>query len=97
MRQKSTGFDCENKSWWNLGTPVLERHFTRQAIEAVVEFDRVELPGEKNQPVRKPQICRVKLAIPPVSAVPAACSDVCLSHPKYLIMQLAWQVLLSTL
>ena len=27
MRQKSTGFDCENKSWWNLeyasfGTPL---------------------------------------------------------------------------
>src|SRR5689334_427091 len=94
--QKPAGFDGKQELWWNLGSPVLERDFTRQTVKAVIDFDGVEVPGEEPKPLAGLHIFRVKLAIPPVFIVPAARSDINLCHCfEYIRLQLEWQVLHS--
>jgi len=63
MGQKSTGLDGENKSWWNLDTPVLERDFTWETVEAAIDLDCAEVPHKEAQPFGGLQIFRVKLAV----------------------------------
>jgi len=54
MRQEAAGFHGENEILWNLDPPILERLFTRKPVEAVVDLDRVEVPGKVPEPIRRP-------------------------------------------
>jgi|SRR5215472_2037240 len=94
VRQKPACFDGKDELRWNLGSPILECDFTRKPVKAVVDFDCVEVSGEELKPIDGFHILRVKLAVPPVSIVPAARSDISLHHCfEYIRLQLAWQVL----
>ncbi len=75
-----SGLDGEDEVRRNLDTPVLERNFARQPVEAVVEFHRIEVSYEILQPVRGFEVFRIELIIPPMLVVSAAGADECMNH-----------------
>ena len=43
MREEAAAFYGEAKTWWRVITPVLDCRFGWEAIEAVIDFDGVEM------------------------------------------------------
>ena len=80
MGDEAAGFNGEDKAMWNLSAPALEYGFARKPVEAVVDSNGIKVPEEVLQPLWRLHIFRIKNAMRPMLVVPAAGSNVRLSH-----------------
>src|ERR1051326_3288795 len=73
--------DGEDKIGRSLSAPGLECLLAGQAVETVVDFNRIELLNEITEPLWRSECFWIELAIPPMFVIPTAGSDICLGHP----------------
>ena len=78
---EAAGLDGEDEIGGNLSAPGLECLLAGQAIETVVDFNRIELLNEIIEPLCGSEFFWIELPIPPMFVIPTAGSDICLGHP----------------
>src|SRR5215469_9293868 len=86
VREIARGLDHEAKGLRSLVIPRLATFDRRQAIEGVVDFDRIKTAGVEGEPLLGGQIFRIK-APAPFAVVPSRGSDVSMRHQILLWFQ----------
>ena len=52
----AVSFTSQDKTWWNFDAPALERYFTKQALNTIVDLDCTEVQSQELQALRKPKV-----------------------------------------
>ena len=88
MRRKTAGFDGEQKAAWRRVSPVVEGAGSRKVIEAVIDFDGVEVPRVELKHLVAASAGRIENALQPMFVVPPRSADIKLHFTNRITLRL---------